>query len=138
MQDPVSADACSLCSGLQPAVQYLAGELAVEAGMVLPLRAAHNTVAMRFDIEVCGTPRDRAYNALPVSARMSSAGRGRPSATGLESQMHTQQWLVLPRRMVQEAEYLNLAKPDASFPPRQFAMLADTARNEVDSCTSFL
>jgi type III protein arginine methyltransferase len=37
---------------LQPAVQYLAGELAVEAGMVLPLRAAHNTVAMRFDIEV--------------------------------------------------------------------------------------
>jgi type III protein arginine methyltransferase len=37
---------------LQPAVQYLAGELAVEAGMVMPLRAAHNTVAMRFDIEV--------------------------------------------------------------------------------------
>jgi hypothetical protein len=33
-------------------VQYLAGELAVEAGMVLPLRAAHNTMAMRFDIEV--------------------------------------------------------------------------------------
>lgn len=33
-------------------MQYLAGELAVEAGMVLPLRAAHNTVAMRFDIEV--------------------------------------------------------------------------------------
>ena len=43
------------CSGLEtmrPAVQYLAGELAVEAGMVLPLQAAHNTVAMRFDIEV--------------------------------------------------------------------------------------
>ena len=37
---------------LRPAVQYLAGELAVEAGMVLPLQAAHNTVAMRFDIEV--------------------------------------------------------------------------------------
>lgn len=34
-----------------PAVQYLAGELVVEQGMVLPLLASHNTVRMRFDIE---------------------------------------------------------------------------------------
>ncbi len=66
---------------LGPAVQYLAGEMAVEAGMVLPLRAAHNTVRLRFDVE--------------------------------------------------EAEYLNLTKADTSFPPRQFAMLADARRNEV-------
>lgn len=38
--------------------------------------------------------------------------------------------ILLPARL-QEAEYLNLAKPDASFPPRQFAMLADSTRNEV-------
>lgn len=49
--------------------------------MVLPLRAAHNTVRLRFDVE--------------------------------------------------EAEYLNLTKADGSFPPRQFAMLADARRNEV-------
>ena len=45
-------------------MQYLAGELAVEAGMVLPLRAAHNTVAMRFDVEVWrqnGTMPSRAW-----------------------------------------------------------------------------
>ena len=36
---------------LQPAVQYLAGELPVDAGQVLPLLASHNTVRMRFDIE---------------------------------------------------------------------------------------
>lgn len=42
-------------------MQYLAGELAVEAGMLLPLRAAHNTVAMRFDIEV--------YNLARTSCR---------------------------------------------------------------------
>lgn len=34
-----------------PAVQYLAGELVVEQGTVLPLLASHNTVRMRFDIE---------------------------------------------------------------------------------------
>lgn len=34
-----------------PAVQYLAGELSVEQGTVLPLMASHNTVRMRFDIE---------------------------------------------------------------------------------------
>ena len=36
---------------LCPAVQYLAGELSVEAGAVLPLVASHNTVRMRFDVE---------------------------------------------------------------------------------------
>lgn len=36
---------------LQPAVQYIAGELPVDAGMVLPLVASHNTVRMRFDVE---------------------------------------------------------------------------------------
>jgi protein arginine N-methyltransferase 7 len=36
---------------LQPALQYLPGELAVEAGMVLGLRCSHNTVRMRFDLE---------------------------------------------------------------------------------------
>ena len=66
---------------LGPAVQYLPGELRVEAGQVLPLLASHNTVRMRFDLEA--------------------------------------------------AEYLNLARPDASFPPVQFAMLADDARNLV-------
>ena len=32
---------------------------------------------------------------------------------------------------VEAAEYLNLARTDASFPPVQFAMLADDARNQV-------
>ena len=36
---------------LQPAVQYIAGELSVDAGLVLPLVASHNTVRMRFDVE---------------------------------------------------------------------------------------
>ena len=37
--------------GMQPALQYLAGEMKVESGAVLPLLATHNTVRMRFDIE---------------------------------------------------------------------------------------
>ena len=32
---------------------------------------------------------------------------------------------------IEEAEYLNLATPDATFPVQHFSMLADTARNEV-------
>ncbi len=36
---------------MQPAVQYLAGELRVDAGEVLPVLATHNTVRLRFDIE---------------------------------------------------------------------------------------
>jgi protein arginine N-methyltransferase 7 len=36
---------------LRPALQYLPGELAVEAGMVLGLRCSHNTVRMQFDLE---------------------------------------------------------------------------------------
>lgn len=36
---------------LQPALQYLAGELQVEGGSILPVMATHNTVGMRFDIE---------------------------------------------------------------------------------------
>ena len=66
---------------LGPAVQYLPGELRVEAGQTLPLLATHNTVRLRFDLEA--------------------------------------------------AEYLHLARADASFPPVQFAMLADRKRNEA-------
>ena len=36
---------------MQPALQYMAGELRVDCGDVLPLLATHNTVRMRFDIE---------------------------------------------------------------------------------------
>ncbi len=36
---------------LGPAVQYLAGQLLVESGMLLPVVAMHNTVRMHFDIE---------------------------------------------------------------------------------------
>ncbi len=32
---------------------------------------------------------------------------------------------------LEAAEYLHLARPDASFPPVQFAMLADERRNQV-------
>lgn len=64
-----------------PAVQYIAGELRVEAGAVLPLLASHNTVRMRFDVE--------------------------------------------------QAEYLHLAKQDASFSATHFSMLADMRRNRV-------
>lgn len=35
---------------------------------------------------------------------------------------------------VEAAEYLNLARTDASFPPVHFAMLADDARNQVSTC----
>ena len=66
---------------LGPAVQYLPGEVRVEAGHMLPLLATHNTVRLRFDLEA--------------------------------------------------AEYLHLARPDASFPPLHFAMLADERRNGV-------
>ncbi|KAL4424877.1 hypothetical protein ABPG77_002100 [Micractinium sp. CCAP 211/92] len=36
---------------LQPAVQYIAGELPVDVGQVLPMAASHNTVRMQFDVE---------------------------------------------------------------------------------------
>ena len=36
---------------MQAALQYMAGELKVERGDVLPLLATHNTVRMRFDME---------------------------------------------------------------------------------------
>ncbi len=78
------ADHLPLSAGLKtlgPAVQYLPGELRVEAGQTLPLLATHNTVRLRFDLEA--------------------------------------------------AEYLHLARPDASFPPVQFAMLADQKRNQA-------
>ena len=42
--------------GMQPALQYMAGELRVERGDVLPLLATHNTVRMRFDIEEAEYP----------------------------------------------------------------------------------
>ena len=68
-------------TSLGPALQYLAGEMLVEQGSVMPLLASHNTVRMRFDIE--------------------------------------------------QAEYLHLAKPDATFPAMHFSMLADQSRNHV-------
>ena len=68
-------------TSLGPAVQYLAGEMLVDQGSVMPLLASHNTVRMRFDIE--------------------------------------------------QAEYLHLAKPDATFPAMHFSMLADQSRNHV-------
>ncbi|KAL4451864.1 hypothetical protein ABPG75_007526 [Micractinium tetrahymenae] len=36
---------------LQPALQYIAGELPVDVGQVLPMVASHNTVRMQFDVE---------------------------------------------------------------------------------------
>ena len=36
---------------MQAALQYMAGEMKVERGDVLPLLATHNTVRMRFDME---------------------------------------------------------------------------------------
>jgi type III protein arginine methyltransferase len=36
---------------LQPALQYIAGELRVDPGHIMPVIASHNTVGMRFDIE---------------------------------------------------------------------------------------
>lgn len=63
---------------LQPALQYLAGELPVDTGYTLPIICSHNTVRMRFDIET--------------------------------------------------ADYLHLMKPDASFPHRHFAIVADKGR----------
>lgn len=36
---------------LQPALQYIAGELPVDAGQVLPMAASHNTVRLQFDVE---------------------------------------------------------------------------------------
>ena len=47
-------DADEAASGeryLQPALQYLAGELRVDPGTIMPVIASHNTVRMRFDIE---------------------------------------------------------------------------------------
>ena len=84
IQNTVADDLCKAgMQSLGPAVQYLAGELSVEAGTVLPLEASHNTVRMLFHVE--------------------------------------------------EGDYLHLAKPDASFPPQHFSMLADTRRNKVQA-----
>lgn len=66
---------------LGPAVQYLAGELPVERGSVIPLQASHNTVRMHFDIK--------------------------------------------------EADYIHLAKTDASFPLQTFSSLKDPIRAQV-------
>jgi len=66
-----------------PAVQYLAGELSVDSGLVIPLQTSHNTVGMRFDVS--------------------------------------------------EADYLHLAKLDASFPLQHFHHLADVPRHRVGS-----
>jgi hypothetical protein len=52
-----------------------------------------------------------------------------PSCSPLATQLCRER--LIHRGGVQEAAYLNLTKPDASFPPRQFAMLADSTRNEV-------
>ena len=68
-----------------PALQYLAGEMSVEAGQVMPLVARHNTVRMQFHVE--------------------------------------------------QAEYLHLAKPDASFPALHLSRLADHKRNQVAHST---
>lgn len=64
-----------------PAAQYLAGELSVDTGLVIPLQASHNTVGMRFDVS--------------------------------------------------EADYLHLAKRDASFPLNHLHHLADVHRHQV-------
>ena len=62
-------------------MQYLAGALTVDAGLVIPLQASHNTVGMRFDIA--------------------------------------------------EADYLHLAKRDASFPLNHLHHLSDIPRHRV-------
>lgn len=36
---------------LQPALQYMAGEMQVQLGETIPLLASHNTVRLRFDME---------------------------------------------------------------------------------------
>jgi hypothetical protein len=38
-------------ASLQPALQYLAGPLPVQSGMVIPLLTSHNTIRLSFDIE---------------------------------------------------------------------------------------
>jgi protein arginine N-methyltransferase 7 len=48
---PGAGGAAPGARALQPAVQYLAGELRVEPGDTLPLLATHNTVRLRFDLE---------------------------------------------------------------------------------------
>lgn len=48
---PEAATAAPGLRYLRPAVQYLAGELRVEPGAIIPIIASHNTVRMRFDIE---------------------------------------------------------------------------------------
>ncbi|GAX85622.1 hypothetical protein CEUSTIGMA_g13037.t1 [Chlamydomonas eustigma] len=42
---------CVTCASIQPALQYMAGSLAVHPQMVLPLLASHNTVRLKFDLE---------------------------------------------------------------------------------------
>lgn len=46
-----SAAAAACCDTLQPAVQYLPGELCVEAGRAAPLRCSHNTVRLLFAVD---------------------------------------------------------------------------------------
>lgn len=46
-----AAAAAATCDSLQPAVQYLPGELPVEAGRAAPLRCSHNTVRLLFSVD---------------------------------------------------------------------------------------
>lgn len=123
---------------LQPALQYIAGELSVDAGMVLPVMASHNTVSS------C-----KAGGAGAQSAVAATGGGGTfcPPALQLCIDMPCPALPCTPRpalaalqvRMrfdVESAEFLNLMRPDAAFPQNHFAMLADEARCQVRPVTT--
>lgn len=66
---------------LRPALQYLAGELPVARGAVLPLRCSHNTVRMRFDLEAAEyTHLAKADAAFPIVHFSMLADRSRNEA----------------------------------------------------------
>ena len=99
---------------LGPALQYLAGELPVEPGLVLPMVG-------------------RGLGLSGERVRTASAHRQltpRSCALPAPSQVASHN-TVRMRFDIESADYLHLHKPDASFPHRHYSMLADVGRCEV-------
>ena len=85
-------------AGMQPAVQYLAGEMRVSAGDVLPLLATHNTVRLRFDVEAAEylhlTRQDAAFPAEHFS--MLADARRNQACTALSDRTQMPLHCTLP------------------------------------------
>lgn len=124
---------------LQPAVQYIAGELAVHEGDVMPLVASHNTVSMRgLERVVCCC--SRLFYLHQGELRVAFAWRALSALLHLVASATNTviAWLQVRMKFdVESTDFLNLMRPDVAFPPHQFAMLADEGRCQVNARSGY-